>query len=163
MATETEQRFILKALREVGDQLLDAFYGLDEEQQGWRPSDGEWSLKEIAAHLRDAAELAHAQINAILDGRAGPIPAWDIDVLPQERDYQGEDLMELLRACAGVRRESAYLLWGLMPEDWDRCGRHPWRGEVTLARVAREMAEHDLDHLCQVRRIKEQLRGEEED
>lgn len=150
--------WLLKALREAGNALLSELYGLDEEDLRWRPAEGEWSLKEIAAHLRDAEELALAQINAFFSGSSSSLPAWDVDLLPEERDYQGEEIVGLLASFSSMRRETAYLLWGLTEADWQRAAEHPYRGRVTLQDVARDLAQHDLEHLWQVRRLKERLR-----
>jgi len=155
---EGEQRWVLKALREAGDELIDQFYGASEKELRRRPQDDEWSLKEIAAHLRDNEELALEQLRLMVDGEEPQLPARDVDALPLERDYRSADLQELLRAFAELRRQTHRLLWSLAPEDWGRCGRHPYRGEVTIAQIARELAEHDLGHLWQARRLRETLR-----
>lgn len=152
------QSWTLKALREAGGSLISELYGLDERDLRWRPDEGEWSLKEIAAHLRDAEELALAQVNAFVTGAAGRVPAWDVDLLPEERDYQNEDLEALLAQFRESRRRVSTLLWGTSDADWERRAEHPFRGTVTLGEVAKELAQHDLEHLWQVRRLKERLR-----
>jgi hypothetical protein len=57
--------------------------------------------QEIAAHWD--AELSLRQLTAIVEGAGGPLPVWDIDLLPAERDYRSEDLGELLSqmSCEG--------------------------------------------------------------
>ena len=155
---EGERRWVLKALREAGDELIDQFYGASEKELRWRPLDDEWSLKEIAAHLRDNEELALEQLRLMTGEEEPELPARDVDALPLERDYRSADVQELLVAFAGLRRQTYGLLWGLTPDEWVRCGRHPYRGEVTIAQVARELAEHDLSHLWQARRLRETLR-----
>ncbi len=150
--------WVLKALREAGSTLLSEFYGLGEEGLRWRPAEDEWSLNEIAAHLRDAEELALAQLRALAEGASGPLPAWDVDVLPSERDYQGQEIEKALAALRSLRRETTYLLWELADADWGREAEHPYRGRVTLGEIAAELARHDLEHLWQVRRLKERLR-----
>ena len=159
------QSWTLKALREAGGSLLSELHGLDERDLRWRPAEGEWSLKEIAAHVRDAEELALAQVNAFVSARTGArpggparIPAWDVDLLPEERDYQREDISALLAAFREARREVTSLLWTLTDADWERSAEHPFRGAVTLGEIAKELAQHDLEHLWQVRRLKERLR-----
>ena len=160
------QGWVLKALREAGSSLLSEFYGLDEDELTWRPgaqaggrlAEDEWSLKEIAAHLRDAEELALAQMTAIAEEAPGPLPAWDVDVLPQERDYRAAEMATLLAQFRRLRRETTYLLWDLTGADWQRAAEHPYRGLLPLGEIARELAQHDLEHLWQVRRLKEQLR-----
>ncbi len=148
---------MLKALREAGNSLLSEFYGLAGRQLAWRPADDEWSLRETAAHLRDAEELALAQLSAIAEGSPDPLPAWDVDLLPLERDYQSADLDAVLAEFRRLRRETAYLLWDLSEAGWQQAGEHPFRGPVTLGQIARELAQHDLEHLWQVRRLKERL------
>ena len=152
------QGWVLKALREAGNSLLSELYGVDEEELRWRPAEGEWSLKEIAAHVRDAEELALAQIDSLVTGSSSRLPAWDVDVLPGERDYQGEDIAVLLASFRGARRETTSRLWGTTEAVWRQAGEHPYRGPVTLGEIARELAQHDLEHLWQVRRLKERLR-----
>ena len=155
---EGEQRWVLKALREAGEELIGQFHGAGEEELRSRPEDDEWSLKEIAGHLRDNEELALEQMRLMAGDDEPELPTRDVDALPLERDYRSADVRELLRAFAGLRRQTHRLLWGLTPEDWGRCGRHPYRGEVTIAQIARELAEHDLGHLWQARRLRETLR-----
>ena len=152
------REWVLKALREAGSSILSELYGLSEDELRWRSSEDEWSLKEVAAHVRDAEELALAQINAFVSRLSTALPAWDVDLLPAERDYQSEEIARLLAAFRGMRRETTYLLWGLTEGDWESAGDHPYRGSVTLVEIARELAQHDLEHLWQVRRMKERMR-----
>ena len=81
-----------------------------------------------------------------------------MDVLPQERSYQDEEIDRLLVSFRDLRRETTYLLWGLTDADWGSSAQHPYRGEVTLGEIAHELAQHDLEHLWQVRQLKERLR-----
>ncbi len=158
MEEPDRQGWVLKALREAGSSLISELYDVDEESLVWRPAEGEWSLKEIAAHLRDAEELALAQFNALVAGSSSALPAWDVDVLPQERDYQSGEIALVLASFRGLRRETTYLLWALTEADWQRSAEHPYRGPVTLGELARELSQHDLEHLWQVRQLKERLR-----
>ena len=67
-----DQEFLLKALREAGDQLLEELLELGGAALDFRPSPEEWSAKEVLGHLRDALALAREQVQAVLDGR--PLP-----------------------------------------------------------------------------------------
>ncbi|MCS7277102.1 MAG: DinB family protein [Dehalococcoidia bacterium] len=147
-----EREFLLKALREAGDQLLEELLELGEAALAFRPSPDEWSLKEVLGHLRDVQALALEQVQAALAGR--PLPHRDIDPLPQERGYQDEDAGDLLEEMASLRRRLLHLLWSLTDEEWHRPCHHPLRGDLTVTQVVRELAQHDLEHLWQVRRLK---------
>ena len=151
------QGWTLKALREAGNSLMSELYGLDERTLRQRPADGDWSLKEIAAHMRDAEDLALKQITAIVERRHGALPAWDVDLLPHERDYSSQDLDNLLAGFRALRRETTRLLWSITDSDWSAPAKHPFRGPITLGEIARELAQHDLEHLWQVRRLKHDL------
>ena len=149
--------WVLKALREAGNSVMSELYGLDEDVLCRRPGDDEWCLKEIAAHLRDAEDLALRQLTAIAERNTKPLPFWDIDVLPLERDYRSADLAGVLAEFRRLRRETTSLLWTLTDSDWNRSGRHPYRGDLSIEQIAREQAQHDLEHLWQARRLKREL------
>ena len=144
----------MKALREAGGTLVSEFAGLDEMTLRHRPAEDELSLKEIAAHLRDAEELALRQLTSASEEPDKRLPVWDIDVLPFERDYRDADLQGLLSEVRNLRRQTASLLWMLRDWDWRREVTHPYRGEITIEMIARELAQHDLEHLWQVRQLK---------
>jgi len=81
----------------------------------------------------------------------------DLDDIPFEEDYRDEDEDDLLEEFHYLRRQSSYLLWDLMPSDWDRGGMDPYRGRMTTLQIVREMYQHDLEHLWQVRRMMDSL------
>ncbi len=151
------QGWTLKALREAGNSLMSELHGLDERTLRRRPADGDWSLKEIAAHMRDAEDLALKQMTAIIERVHRPLPATDIDLLPHERDYRSQDLDQLLSEYRALRQQTTHLLWGTTGSDWRRKATHPFRGEIALGEIARELAQHDLEHLWQVRQMKHDL------
>ena len=149
--------WVLKALRECANTVVSELSRLDDDTLGRAPAEGEWCLKEIAAHVRDAEDLALRQMTAISEGRRGALPAWDIDLLPAERDYRSSDIFDLLTEFRRLRSETTELLWGLRGPDWRSSGEHPYRGEVTMETLARELALHDLEHLAEIRRLKHDL------
>jgi hypothetical protein len=146
--------WVLKALRECSNIVVRELSMLDEGVLRESPGEGEWCLKEVAAHLRDAEQLALRQMTAITEGKRGPLPAWDIDLLPAERDYRSADVGDLLSEMRELRQEITYLLWGLDDSDWQTTGEHPYRGAVSIETLARELAQHDLEHLAEVRKVK---------
>ena len=151
------QRWMLKALHEAADELQGQLLGLSDEALCHRPAPDEWSLKEIAAHLRDAEACFLERLELIVSEDEPRLPDIDVDAYVLERDYQSADLYEVLREFSLLRRHSTGLLWGLEPADWEREGLHPYRGRLSIMQVARDMNEHDLGHLWQVRRLRQQI------
>jgi hypothetical protein len=158
-AESSERRWLLKAVREATGELFNQFLGVGEGALRWRPSQREWCLKEVAAHLRDAELLYQRQIEAIIHEREPRLPHEPIDVLPDERDYLHESLRSLLYEYEAAREETVWLLRMLDEDDWQRTGLHPYRGRVSIHQIARELHEHDLQHLYQARRLREAVMG----
>jgi hypothetical protein len=153
-----QRRWLLKAVREATGEFFGVFSGLSESALRWRPAADEWCLKEVAAHVRDAELLYQRQIDVMSRQREPRLPYEPVDVLPSERDYVRPPLVRLLQEYADAREETFWLLRLLDADDWRRRGVHPYRGIVTVYDIARELHEHDLDHLYQARRLREALR-----
>jgi hypothetical protein len=148
---------MLKALHEAADELQRQLLGLSEEDLCRRPAAGEWSLKEIAAHLRDAEACFLERLRLIVSRDEPRLLDVDVDAHVLERDYQGLDLYEVLLEFSHLRQRSTSLLGSLEPSEWKREGLHPYRGRLSIMQVARDMNEHDLGHLWQVRRLRRQI------
>ncbi|MGE0059707.1 MAG: DinB family protein [Dehalococcoidia bacterium] len=156
-AEEGQRRWLMKAVREAAGELYQQLSGVRERHLRWRPYEDEWCLKEVAAHMRDAEQLYQRQIELIANRREPRLPHEAIDVLPSERDYRDDDADQLLQEYAYARDETVWLLRMLDEDGWERCGLHPYRGRISIHDVVREMHEHDLEHLYQARRLREQV------
>ena len=77
------------------------------------------------------------------------------DRLAQERESEGKSLGELLDQFASLRAENIATLraMNLQPADFQRRGRHPALGVVTLSQLLATWAVHDLTHLHQLSRV----------
>jgi len=156
-ADSGQRRFILKALRESIGELYGQFSNLQERDLRWRPAPGEWCLKEIAGHLRDAERLYRSQLELIARETDPPLPHEPIEVLPQENNYREQPLRRLLEEYEEAREDTFWLLRMLDEDDWQRAGIHPYRGRITVTDIAREMHEHDLEYLYQAQRLRKSL------
>ena len=150
-----ETRWVLKALREAAHELEAQLSGLRDKDLRWQPDDG-WSLKEIAAHLRDC-EGHFVECLELIVARARSIPCFDADALVFERDYRSINVYEAYERFEYLRYRSVSILWELEAEDWDLTSEHPYLGPVSILRLAREQSQHDLEHLWAARRLHEQL------
>jgi DinB superfamily len=156
-AESGQRRWLLKAVRESAGELFSLFYGLNEKALRRRPEPNEWCMKEIAAHLRDAEVQWQKQLEAIAHTREPHLTCEPVDVFPSERDYRSQPLQRLLGEYEEARQETFWLLRMLDEDDWHRIGLHPYRGRITVYDIAREIHEHDLEHLNQARRQREYL------
>jgi len=148
---------IIDALRALPSQIEELVRGLSEDALCWRPSPGEWSIKEVCCHLRDDAEIHGERIHRMLSEEEPFLAAYDQEALARERHYQSESMPLLLAALRAYWGGVAYLLENLSEDEWQRPGRHEQRGPITVALEAGVMANHAREHLGQIRAVRGQL------
>lgn len=155
----SDPRFLRKALNEASGELQQQFYGIPRRlllEPGSNPDD-DWCLLAIAVHLKTVEEGFLGQLETMLGGHHPEIGNVDLDDIPLREDYEHVDEDRVLEEFHFYRRHSSYMLWELGDAGWERTALHPYRGEVTLTDLAREMYRHDLEHLWQARRMVEAL------
>ena len=137
-----------------------------------RPDERNWSATEILCHLRDVEELFQLRFHTIvaldepqiLVVGADPehVLPWriggaighplDQDRWAEDRQYRRSDGREALQSLKRRRAEVLALLDSLSADDWQRGGIHLKRGRQTLADWVASLAQHDDNHLDQLRR-----------
>ena len=152
-----ESRWLMKALRESAHELESQLWGLDENEVRWRPNEDAMSLKELVAHLRDCEEHFLQTLELVAYHDEPKLASFDGDALVMDRDYQEIDLPETLEEFSYLRHRSMNVLWGPAAGSWERTGRHPYLGQVSIEQLVRVQHEHDLEHLWQARHIREEL------
>jgi DinB superfamily len=114
-----------------------------------------WSPFDIVGHLIHG-ERTDWMPRARMILQHGENRAFDpFDRLAQERESEGKSLGDLLDEFARVRSESldALRAMNLQPQDFERRGRHPALGVVTLSQLLATWAVHDMTHLHQLSRV----------
>lgn len=114
-----------------------------------------WSVFDVVGHLIHAERTDWIpRARMILE--FGETRAFEpFDRWAQARESQGKSLGQLLDEFARLRSESVNELrtLNLGAEDFERRGRHPALGMVTLSQLLATWAAHDLTHLHQISRI----------
>ena len=154
-APTSSDRFLLKALGEAAGELRGLLWTKGDRQArepGERPDEG-WCLLAIAVHLQDVEQKTGQQFETILRRPYAPIRNVDLDDIPFPEDYEYVSIDEAVSGFAYARQETSYSLWGLTREEWERTAVHPYRGEVALIDLVRDLYKHDLEHLWQARRM----------
>lgn len=154
-APTSSDRFLLKALGEAAGEVRSLLWSTTERQArepGEGPDEG-WCLLAIAVHLRDVERETSQQFDTILRRPFTPIRNVDLDDIPFPEDYAYVSIDEAISGFAHARQETSYSLWGLSQTEWERTATHPYRGEVALIDLVRDLYKHDLEHLWQARRM----------
>jgi hypothetical protein len=142
--------FLLKALREAGGELFNELESI-RARDAHRSPEGEWSFAQIAVHVRDSEEITLAYVRRIVTRRSASLEYVDSSVTAIDSADGTLDLSRCAYEYAYLRQQLLHELWELNMQEWQRCGTHPYRGELSVLQLARELHLHDLEHLWQVR------------
>jgi len=154
-----EREDIVAYLREAPDAIGHVCGGLSDEQMRRRPSEGEWSLLELACHLRDSAIEEGMRARRMVEEDNPVLEPYDQEQRAIERNYAAEDPAKVLTAVRAYFTGYAYQLARFTDEDWERPGLHPERGPVTVRSRAEEEVEHTRAHLEQMRVTRKAVAG----
>jgi hypothetical protein len=135
---------------------LDAL--LRDLPEGWvfrNEGENTWNAFDVVGHLIDCEHTNWIpRAKWILQhGDSRPFPPFDRG--GHARVTEGKSLRQLLDEFARLRAENLDELraLNLQPAEFEKRGRHPALGEVTLANLLFTWAAHDLTHLHQISRV----------
>ena len=118
-----------------------------------RPSDNQWSIKEILCHLADIQELAAARVEKMLSEDNPAIELYDEERENRERDHREDDMGLYKATFVSARDKLISNLAGADDAAWKRTGRHPLNPEFTVEFVVNDMLDHEHIHFEQIRLI----------
>jgi hypothetical protein len=143
---------LVTALGATAGRIAEIARGVDPTALCSRPRAGEWCLTEVMAHLRDLeGALFLARLRRIAAEERPAFAAFDPKAWEGERDHRNRDFAADLDAFTRARAETLDFLGGLTAGAADRLGLSGHFGPVTLAQYATHVADHDLEHLGQMR------------
>lgn len=147
-------RYLLKALGEAGNELAEELFGVSRRIADIPDADG-WTLRLLAANVRAFEEMTARYLDHILARRKRDLPVIDTEAM-LDSDEPCEDPDHSAMEYAELRRRVQYTLWDLRDRDWSRTGTHPYRGDVSVEDLVRELHHHDLRSLWRAQRLKEE-------
>lgn len=117
--------------------------------------DNTWTVFDVVGHLihGDRTDWLPRARRILQSGEAKEFDPFDR--LGQVEENRGKSLVQLLDEFARVRSEALDDLraLNLQPDDFNRRGRHPAFGAVTLSELLATWAVHDMTHLHQISRV----------
>lgn len=126
----------------------------DHANWRWRPAPGEWSLTEVACHLRDVEiEVHQARYEALLAAENAFLPGVVADEWAGQRHYQEQDCQSAIGAFLAARDSTLEMLADLPPAVWQRQGRHAFFGPTSLHELLYLAVQHDEIHWGQIERL----------
>jgi hypothetical protein len=124
------------------------------DQLVWKPTPERWSICEILNHLTDVEKLnAGLRVQRMLNESLPSFEDYDQAARYKQGAYANDDGLRGLESFCETRLSSLQWLEGITPEAWERRGRHPDVGEITIRQVLSLWSFHDLSHIRQISEI----------
>lgn len=142
---------IVAAIRGVPERLAAVAAGLTPPELTRRPRDGEWSLKEVMAHLlKVERDVFLSRLRRMAGEERPAFERFDPDAWAAERDHREGSFADDLAAFTTARHETVAFLESLPPAAGERLGLSSVFGPVRLDQYATHVVDHDLEHLGQM-------------
>ncbi len=149
----------IEKLRQTPLEVAAALEALSEQAMDQDPREGNWAIRNVITHLRDAQEVLDYRLD-LFAAEEHPVLAskavWTWATREEERQPATREIFEDYLA---TRRKILARLEALPLADWWRTGLHEEFGEVSLRQQASYFASHELTHLPQLAALREQLAG----
>jgi uncharacterized damage-inducible protein DinB len=130
---------------------------LSPGQVARREASGQWSVRDVLAHLADSELVGGYRLRMVLAQDRPRITGFDQDLWAERLGYERADPTASLERFRVLRAANLDLLERASDADLQRIGVHAERGEESVAHMVRLYAGHDLLHLDQVDRIRRRV------
>ena len=143
----------MRMLRAAPRRLASAIAGVPRRRLMRPPAPGKWSAGEILAHLSEIELLWGYRVRTMLEREDPEIVGMDQEAWARIGGYDRRDPRASLELYAALRSAHVALLASLPPKALARTGRHSQFGRLTIERIVRLLAGHDVNHARQVEAI----------
>lgn len=152
---------ILTRLAGMPVRLADLTQGLSPAQLLAPPEPGEWSARDVLAHLRACADMWGKYIRVILSEDSPTFKAVNPTTWIKQTDYRQQEFEPSLQAYTTQRTGLLAVLQPLAPEDWSRAATVTGGGKPRQRSVytyAQWLANHERSHIRQLEGIMKAMR-----
>ncbi len=151
----------LTLLAATPSHLAEITKGLSRAQLVTPPKGGEWSARDVLAHLRACADMWGKYIVVILNEDHPTFKAVNPTTWIKQTNYREQEFRSSLRAFTAQRAELLAVLEPLPSQAWSRAATVTGAGkprERTVRTYAQWLANHERSHFKQLERIVNTLR-----
>ena len=136
------------------EQLLE---GLSDKMVEKQSTNGGWAVRNLITHFRDAQQVLHYRINLMLKEDDPVLESQAVFEWAENEDPQALSTEQLFKSYRSSRADTLAILEKLPIKDWWRTGFHEEFGKLTLTQQVSYFASHELTHLSQLKKMRDQI------
>lgn len=151
---------LLEAFDAASQRLPEVLSGLTREDLKARLKPGKWSIQEIVLHLADAEIMGAGRIRQAYAQPGSTFAFYDQAIWADILDYQSRDgaaIQTSLKLFEYLRRTSSAIFHRARSGDWQKTGKHPEYGSLTLRQLLELYADHSERHIAQILDLRARL------
>lgn len=142
---------LIHGIRSSAEALKHAVEAVPAGKHARQPREGEWSVQETLIHVRNVVLMVHGlRIRRLLYENDPLFADYDEAAFRQADLAKAEPISDLVEMVVAEHEQIARLLSTLPDERWQRQGRHPELGVMSIDFLARRVAEHTAEHSLQI-------------
>jgi hypothetical protein len=149
---------LLERFRRGPEVLAMVLTGVFGEEEDFVPAPGQWSIRQIVAHLADAELVCAHRMRQIVAEDNPTLVAFDQEAWTRNLDYARRKPKQSLDSFRRVRGENYELLKELPETTYARTGNHSERGPISLRFQLELLAEHAESHARQMQAIRDEYK-----
>ncbi len=147
---------LIDRLESSGQDFVWIINQLEETSMFTPPAPGEWTIHQIAAHMRDTEEHAFLlRIERIMKEPQPAVLNFDQEAWNREHYLASEPLRKIDSEFRAARRKVVRLLRRATKKDWENWASHPEYGKISLDWILEHDYHHTLEHIAQIGRLHE--------
>lgn len=143
---------VVARLKATVRDLLALVNGASAAQLAQVPDGEEWSPAMVVTHLADAEMVYGHRVRMMLTTDRPFLAPYDQSAWVQRFHELEVDAKTTMARWRALREANLRVFESLDDGEWKLSGLHAERGELSVLQVAAVMADHDRDHLSQMRR-----------
>jgi uncharacterized damage-inducible protein DinB len=145
---------LLLRLQEATKELTDELAAIPGDEAALVPVEGEWSVKEIVCHLRDAEKVWNDRLNRIVLEDEPFLQAFTPEELAAGQDYKDTKWEEARMAFETIRITNLDILQKLPQPDWLKGGVHEEHGHMNINDLAEALLGSTQTNLEKIRHVR---------
>lgn len=147
-----QRQWLVKRLEQSGAEYIAYLSQLSADELNAKPSPTDWSLHQVAVHMRDTEQLAFVvRAERLLKETQPTFANFDQDEYWRTHPYSpDEPLKKIIADFRTMRRKLVRLLRNAPAKAWRNYGIHSAYGKVSLDWVAMHCYHHTLEHIAQM-------------